>query len=88
MVIEVVGQPPQSFINPYNKIMEIVVASRVVCGHFLKHFIPKEITLHEQIVQRKENLIDVKEDVGLEVNVSDWMRNYVVYRLFFHQNRY
>jgi len=82
MLVVMIENPPDSFVNPENEVMEIILVFTILLIKLLLNFVLKSIITHE-VVQCVCDLLDVQIDVAFKVFVPDRMHDFVsVFFLF------
>lgn len=76
MPIVIVENPPESFIDPEEVVVKIVVVLSVV-GIQLFSDLGLEGLIGKQVVHRVCDLLDVEVNVTLEVLVTNWMHDFI-----------
>lgn len=75
MLIVVLSQPSETLVNSNDKIVKVVIASRVVQTQLLVQLHPEKLAfrLTKQVVEGEEDLLDVEEQVSIIEAISDGM---------------
>ena len=72
--IVVIQHPPQPLIYPEHVVVQIVIVLPIISIQLLPQLSQKGL-IHEQVIHRVGNLLDIQVDVALKIFVSNRMHN-------------
>ena len=76
MLIKIIEQPSESFIDSHKIVMQIIKPSTVIISKLFGENINKSL-IRLKIVKRVYNLLKVKINVSIEIFESDWMGDFI-----------